>query len=352
LTTFNNYIDPLFLEKITYIDINKKRRVKNPYRNRRSYQILVPVLNGAGNFVWEASEDIVGKSVFVTFPAQVIYSFTVSAATKEVTIIGIPLFTLIEINVVNPKPLPPSDTDLLWDDLGYDSQKSIVAAWGDIDLICNVLYPASAESELGFDDQNTIKYGLVGWKNNCGNGKSRQWGRVEAPNNGIYNPPQPIPTPEPPPPTDVGHDYDFKFVLRWEDNSTADLDFFGYIDHNSKKGVSYSNKEYTVGEDKMWLDFDYTSHGSDGYASSPEIITLLGFKLSVISIQINNYSGKPVTQNVIVEVVNASQEVLKTITIPSYQLSGNHNTVWACDFTPSTGDVTEKIKVVPLGTFN
>lgn len=355
MADFNRYVDPIFLSKITYSDKDGKLRVKNPYRNRHSYCVIIPSVNASGDFVWVVPEDITGKSVFVNFPAKVMYSFTVNALTKEVTVKGIPAFTYIEINVVNPKPLPPSDRDLLWDELDYDAQKSIVAAWGDIDLICNVLYPASAESELGFDDQNTIKYGLVGWKNNCGNDKNTDWKRPVVPPNGVYYPPQPIPVPPPPPippPTDVGHDYDYKFVLRWEDGSRTDLDFYGFLDHKSSVRVSYTNKEYGSGDNKMWLDRDYVSHESNGYDSQPEIITVLGFQSSTVSIQVSNYNGGALTKDFVVEVVRADQSIVKTYTVPSYHLSGNRNAVWVCDFNLATGTLTDKLKVVSLGTFN
>lgn len=352
MVDYSKYVDPIFLDRITYTDKDGKRRVKNPYRNRHSYCIIIPSVNADGHFVWIVPEEITGKSVFVTFPAEVMYKYTVNAETKEVTVRDIPVFTYIEINVVNPKPLPPSDNDLLWDELGYDAQKSIVAAWGDIELICNVLYPASAESELGFDDQNTIKYGLVGWKNNCGNDKGTMWNRPKVPPTGIYHPPQPVPVPPPPPPTDVGHDYDYKFVLRWEDGTRTDVDFYGYIDHSSSKGVSYQRKEYTSGQDKMWLDRDYTSHGTGSYEHEPEIITILGFKTSTVSIQVNNYNAGTLTQNIVVEVVRADQSIVKAYTIPYYHLSGNRNSFWVCDFDPMTGTLTDKMKAVTLGTFN
>jgi len=71
---YSKYVDPLFLSKITYIDSEGKRRVKNPYRNRKSYDIIVPSVNASGNFVFVVPERVVGKSVFVEFPGKVIYS--------------------------------------------------------------------------------------------------------------------------------------------------------------------------------------------------------------------------------------------------------------------------------------
>lgn len=352
--SYETYIDPLFLDKITYTDSDGKRRVKNPYRNRRSYEILVPKVDSSGNFVFRVPEDVNGKSVYVEFPNKVIYRFTVSAASNEVTVIGVPVFTYIEVNVVNPKPLPPTNNDLYWDALGYDAQKSIVAAWGDIELVCNVLYPATAESELGFDDQNTIKYGLVGWKNNCGNDRNTNWDRPKAPRNGVYYPPQPEPTPPQEVPTDpeIGHDYDLKFVLRWQNNSSTDLDFYAFLDHTSSNRVFYGNREYGSGEDKMWLDNDHTQHGQDGRETQPEIITVLGFKQSVLSIQINNYDREPITENVTVEILDIDQNVLKTFTIPSYALSGSKN-YWVCDVELATRAITSKMKEIPsVGTFN
>lgn len=351
----NHYVDPLFLDKITYIDSNGKRRVKNPYRNRKSYGIIVPSVNEEGNYVFKVPEGVAGKSVFVEFPGKEIYRFTVSASTNEVTVIGIPPLTYIEINVVNPNPLPPSDDDLYWDNLDYDAQKSIVAAWGDIDLICNVLYPSSVEVELDFDDQNTIKYGLVGFKNNCGNDKGTMWGRPKAPPNSVYFPPQPEPTPPPEPEPedpDIDHDYDLKFVLRWQDNSVADLDFYAYLDKNTSKRVFYGAKTYGTGDDRMWLDYDYVRHGANGREDEPEIITVLGFKKSVVSIQINNYNRGIVTEEVTVEVFDLKQNLLKKYTIPSYALSGSKS-YWVCDVDLSSLTFIDRMKEIPyVGTFN
>jgi hypothetical protein len=352
---FDRYVDPLFLDRITYIDSEGKRRVKNPYRNRKSYDIIVPSVNDAGNFIFVVPESVVGKSVFVEFPNKVMYQFTVNPQTNEVTVIGVPPLTYIEINVVNPQPLPPSDDDLYWDELGYDAQKAIVAAWGDIDLICNVLYPSSVEVELDFDDQNTLKYGLVGWKNNCGNDKNTNWGRPMAPPNRTYFPPQPVPTPPPPPPPpdpDVGHDYDFKFVLRWENNSMTDLDFHGFIDHDPTKRVWFGGKEYGSEPNKMWLDVDYTKHDATGRESQPEIITVIGFPNSTVSLQIDNFNRGVINEDVTVEIFDASQTLLKKYTIPSYALSGAKR-YWVCDINLATKTIVEKMKEIPsTGTFN
>ncbi|MGG1263832.1 hypothetical protein [Brevibacillus laterosporus] len=354
LTNFQKYIDPIILSRITYIDEKGKRRVKNPYRNRHSYAIIIPDVNDDGNFVWTVPEDIVGKSVFVEFPNQILYRFIVSANTNEVTVIGIPVSTYIEIHVVNPKPLPKSDKDLYWDELDYDAQKSIIAAWGDIDLICNTLYPSTAESELNFDDQNTLKYGLVGFRNNCGNLRNATHGYVDIPTNGLYNPPQPVPQPPSPPPVDpnISHNYDLKFILRWQDNIGTDLDMHAYLNHLFSNRVWYGEKEYGSENDKMWLDFDYTIHGDTGRKDQPEIITVLGFKSSILSIQIINFNGKSITEDVTLDVVDIKQSILKSYTIPAYALTGRQN-YWVCDVNLATKSVIDKMKNIPsIGTFN
>lgn len=349
---YEKYVDPIFLEKITYIDSNGNRRVKNPYRNRKSYGIIVPSVNESGNFVFIVPEDLTGKSVFVDFPNQVLYRFTVDALTNEVTVIGVPTLTYIEINVVNPRPLPPSSDDLYWDRLEYDAQKSIVAAWGDIELICNILYPSSVESELDFDDQNTIKYGLIGWKNNCGNNKNTDWGRPVAPPNGIYFPPQPEPTPEPPIDPEIGHDYDLKFVLRWEGGTSTDLDFHAYLDKSIFNRVFYGIKTHGSGENMMWLDYDFVGHSTDGRETEPEIITILGFKSSIVSIQIHNFNRGVLKENTTVEIFDKAQKLLKSYTIPSYELSGDKS-YWVCDVNLSSKSITDKLKQIPyIGTFN
>lgn len=348
----HEYVDPIFLEKITYIDTNGRRRVKNPYRNRKSYPIIVPSVNDEGNFVFVVPEGVVGKSVFVEFPAKKIYQYTVNASANEVTVIGIPPLTYIEINVVNPNPLPPSDDDLIWDNLSYEAQKAIIAAWGDIDLICNVLYPITVESELDFDDHNTIKYTLVGWKNNCGNFKGADWGRPESPPNGIYFPPQPEPTPPPTDP-DIEHEYDVKFVLRWQNNTPTDLDFYAYLDKNASRRVFYGSKEYGSGDNKMWLDYDYIGHGPIGREHEPEIITVLGFKTSVVSIQINNFNAGTLNEEVTVEIFDREQNLLRRYSIPFYHLSGGRKSFYVCDVNLSDLSITDKMREIPsVGTFN
>lgn len=348
----NDYIDPLFLEKITYIDSEGKRRVRNPYRNRKSYGIIVPSVNEEGNFVFKVPDGVAGKSVFIEFPGKKIYSFTVNASTNEVTVIGIPPLTYIEINVVNPNPLPPSKDDLYWDELNYDAQKAIVAAWGDIDLICNVLYPSTVESELDFDDQNTIKYGLIAFKNNCGNLKSVDWERPKAPPNGIYFPPQPEPTPPQPTDPDIEHEYDMKFVLRWESNTFTDLDFHAYLNKDASKCVYYGSKTYGSGSNMLWLDYDYIFHDIGGREMQPEIITVLGFKDSVLSLQINNYSNGPLTEEVTVEIFDNAFNLQKKYAIPPSFLSGRKS-YWVCDVHLSTGAIVEVLKpIASIGTFN
>jgi len=349
---YSRYIDPFFLSKITYIDADGKRRVKNPYRNRKSYDIIVPSVNDDGNFVFLVPESVVGKSVFVEFPGNTRYQFVVNPQTNEVTVIGIPPLTYIEVVVVNPQPLPPSPDDLYWDELGYDAQKSIVAAWGNIELVCNVLYPATAESELGFDEHNTIKYQLVGWRNNCGNEKGTSFTKINAPKNGIYFPPPPPPPLDPPTDPEINHDYDLKFVLRWENSTNTDLDFHAYLDHTYDKRVWYGGKTYGTEPNKMWLDYDYTMHNDTGRETQPEIITVMGYKNSTISLQINNFNRGVLKEEVIVEIFDASQKLLKKYTIPYYALSGEKK-YWVCDVDLATKAITDKLKEIPsMGTFN
>ena len=356
------YIDPILLDSITYTDENGKRRVKNPYRNRHSYDIIVPAVNDQGNFVITVPEDVVGKSVFVDFPAKVMYRFIVSAATNEVTVIGIPPFTYIELHVVNPKPLPRSDNDLLWDELDYDAQKSIMAAWGDIDLICNVLYPSTADSEFNFDEQNTLKYGLIGFRNNCGNLRNAGWGYKDIPRNGHYMPPQPEPTPpplppapEPPKPTDpdINHLYDLKFVLRWQNSSRADLDMHAFLNHDISSRVYFSRVQFGSGDNQMWLDYDYQSHDATGRETQPEIVTVLGYKTSTISIQIHNYNKGALTEQVTLDVMDESQKVLRSYVIPASALGGANKSYWVCDVALGSNVITDKRKEIPaVGTFN
>ncbi|QNR70444.1 hypothetical protein IAQ67_28420 (plasmid) [Paenibacillus peoriae] len=355
------YIDPILLDSITYIDEDGNRRVKNPYRNRHSYGLIVPAVNDEGNFVMTVQEDIVGKSVFVDFPGKVMYRFTVSAATNEVTIIGIPPHTYIEVNVVNPKPLPRSHSDLLWDRLDAEAQKSIMAAWGDIDLICNVLYPSTADSEFNFDQQNTLKFGLIGFRNNCGNLRNAGWGYKDIPRNGRYFPPQPIPTPPTPPPPpipptppdpEIDHSYDLKFVMRWENSTQTDLDMYGFLDHSVEKKVSYGKKTYGSGDNMMWLDKDYQSHDTDGRLNQPEIITVIGFKTSTLSIQIHNYNQGSLDDKVSLEIYDSSQKLISTHSISAGLLAGDRS-YWVCDVDLKTKSVTSKNqRINSVGTFS
>lgn len=154
----------------------------------------------------------------------------------------------------------------------------------------------------------------------------------------------------------IGHDYDLKVTLRWEDNSTCDLDLHAYLDHNKASGVWYGCKTYESSEhDKLWLDYDYQYHGADGYEADPEIITVLGCKNQVLSIAVDNYNKGSLREDPLVEISTAEGEVLKQMTIPRRLLNlGETSTgkVWLCDIDLSTGDITKMMQAVEeMGVF-
>lgn len=144
---------------------------------------------------------------------------------------------------------------------------------------------------------------------------------------------------------DVTHDYDYKFLLRWEDNSEADLDFHGFIGYNNSKHVSYEQKEYTDGTNKVWLDYDYTSHGPNGRDDQPEVITVQGFTSSMLSLQIHNYNGETLNEDVTVEIRRDTGTLIKKYSIPASALSGK-TSYWVCDVNLSSGSTTDRMKAI------
>lgn len=146
----------------------------------------------------------------------------------------------------------------------------------------------------------------------------------------------------------IDHPYDIKVTLRWENNSPVDIDMHGFVDKNINKKVWYSSKEYfETEEDKLWLDHDFTSHDENGYEVQPEILTVLGFKSSILSIQLQNYNARELTQDISVEVSKADDTVLATYTIPKNLLNQESTrNIYVCDIDLNKKKVTENIKAI------
>jgi hypothetical protein len=168
-----------------------------------------------------------------------------------------------------------------------------------------------------------------------------------------FSTPPPPPPPAPAqPPVDISHQYDVAFLLRWQDNSPTDLDLYGFVDHDKTKDVMYAHPKYTESAGTIWLDHDYTSHGPTGYKDQPEVISILDFASSVISIQVNNYNGNVLTENPVVEVIDNAGAVIKSYTIPAGMLSGGRSSVWVLDYDVKNKAFASKIKAIPAtGTF-
>lgn len=136
-----------------------------------------------------------------------------------------------------------------------------------------------------------------------------------------------IPMPEPDedgPPID--HDYDWLIIMKWEDNTSTDLDLHCYVDCDPSTHVYYDNKELAISEnDKVWLDYDYTSHGEDGRENKPEIVTILGMDDYTSNIYLTNYNSGDITEDVVVEVYrwqNGKNVRQDSVKIPPSNIAG------------------------------
>jgi hypothetical protein len=129
---------------------------------------------------------------------------------------------------------------------------------------------------------------------------------------------------------EIDHDYDWKITLRWENNTSTDLDIHCFIDHDESRKISYINKEYIEDEEnRMWLDFDYRDHGNEGFVKEPEIATLKGLDSHVISVQIINYNEKTLKENALIEIKRING-VSTSFNISKDTLSHNKG-LWICD---------------------
>ena len=101
----------------------------------------------------------------------------------------------------------------------------------------------------------------------------------------------------------IDNPYDWLVVMRWEDNTDTDLDLHCYFDCDSDKHIYYANKELEIDENnKVWLNYDYTSHGSEGRKAEAEIISILGMKEHTANIYVTNFSAGNITENVTIDI--------------------------------------------------
>lgn len=96
---------------------------------------------------------------------------------------------------------------------------------------------------------------------------------------------------EPEEPTDVDHEYDYKVVMRWQSNSSTDVDLHTILKEYDMRKVYFANRLFENEEGKIWLDHDYLVHNSDtSYQNEPEVGTLLGFKEQTWEIHTHIYA--------------------------------------------------------------
>lgn len=124
----------------------------------------------------------------------------------------------------------------------------------------------------------------------------------------------------------IDNPYDWLIIMRWEDNSDADLDLHCYVDCDSNKHIYFSEKELVIDEEnKAWLNYDYTSHGPNGREEKPEVLTILGMDRYTSNIYITNYNKDNIEEDVTIEIYKreGSKDVrINTVTITPSQISG------------------------------
>lgn len=149
---------------------------------------------------------------------------------------------------------------------------------------------------------------------------------------------------------DIAHDYDLKFTLRWDSNSSCDMDLHAYLNHNKEAGVMFSRPEYALSDtEKLWLDFDYRNHGSNGYETEPEVITVLGCKGSILSVQVENYNSGNLRADPVLEISTADGERIKSLTLPKRLFAlGSTCRAWICDIDLTSQAITEKMQAIGI----
>lgn len=104
------------------------------------------------------------------------------------------------------------------------------------------------------------------------------------------------------------HPWGIKVVMDWEENSSADIDLYGF--YGSTK-VYYG---HTVESNKMWLDIDNTNHVGN---INPEVLTC-DFDTGKLKIGVNNYNGIPLSKPITVTIkkqdsVTHTESIITTI---------------------------------------
>src|SRR5690606_30556162 len=99
-----------------------------------------------------------------------------------------------------------------------------------------------------------------------------------------------------------------------------------------------------------WLDFDYIGHRGRTREDHPEIITIEKKKSdisSIISIQVENYNGGQLSEDVTITVKAVNGEFEEEIVIPYSDLSGAVKCIYVADIVLSTGELTLKMEELP-----
>lgn len=181
-------------------------------------------------------------------------------------------------------------------------------------------------------------------------------------------PPEPIePEPEPEPPyqnpepsnkpdgvKDIKHDYDWMIVMRWESNTTVDIDLRAWLEPIHKE-IYFTSKEYIKDENnRIWLDQDFREnfHNEEGTRESkPEVITILGKPCEFISIYVQNFNKHhnigygDLKENVTIEIFNKdtnNDNVLKNkFSVAGNKFTSNNYDIDFCTIDLNTGVVTK-----------
>lgn len=146
----------------------------------------------------------------------------------------------------------------------------------------------------------------------------------------------------------VDHDYDLKVIMRWEDNTPIDMDLRVMLDMEPNTEVHYANRKLKTDEGTMWLDYDYTSHGSGDFVAKPEIVTVLGFERRRVNIFVNKYSsGGRLNRDVdllIYESIGNKDKLLARFKIDKNQIDYGRRLCHVADVSMLTGRVFEKLE--------
>lgn len=160
--------------------------------------------------------------------------------------------------------------------------------------------------------------------NDSGNSKI-VWFDIEYLNLSLPNIIPPLPEP---PESDlpISNPYDWMFVLRWEDSTGTDIDFHMYLDRDESTHIWYSNKSISKDEDNQaYLNYDFTSHGSNGREDEPEIMTIYGYKDKVVNVFVTNFDEGSISEPVTVEVIqkiSTGNKSIELIEILPEQITG------------------------------